>query len=239
MKTIKITESLENMQKTVFSVNDIAKIIGKPKKYASLVLHRLKKRNLILEIERNKYVLKKTNPYVIFSNLVFPSYLSFLTAFSYYNLSTQIAKNILIATTKSKKEIKFENYNLKFIKLSKNRFFGYKREKTSLGFIFIAEIEKAIIDSLFLIRYCPIDETYNALSKEIKLIDIEKLIKYALKMKSKIVLKRLGYILEKKNINIYEKLKGKINNKYDPLNIGIKKGQKDKRWKLIINANLE
>lgn len=237
MKNIEIIKLLENTQKTVFGVNDISKIIKKPREYSSLVLHRLKKKGFLVEIENNKYFLKETNPYVVFSNLVYPSYISFLTALNHYNLTTQIPKQIHIVCLKSKKEIKFDNYLLKFIKFKTNRFFGYKREKTVRGFIFVAEIEKAIIDSLFLPKYCPIDETFSAIN-QIESMNIEKLINYALKMKSGVVLKRLGCLLEKKKIDIYDKLKNKINKKYDFLDATPKNGKKNKKWKLIINRSL-
>ena len=237
MKTLEILKQLEKFQKGVFSISDIARLIKKPKEYCWLVLYRLKEKNLIVKIEKDKYALKETNPYVIFSNLVYPSYLSFLTAFSYYNLTTQIPKYMQIVSLKSKKEIRFEGYTLKFIKFKPKRFFGYKREKTSNGFIFVAEPEKAIIDSLFLPKYCPIDEVYNALI-ECKDLNIEKLINYALRMKSIVVLKRLGFLLGKGGIDVYDRIKNKINKKYDYLS-GLKIiGEKHKKWRLIINKKL-
>lgn len=239
MKTLETLEILKKMQKTVFSINDFAKIIKKPGGYCALTLHRFKKKGLIVEIEKNKYTLKEASPYVVFSNLICPSYLSFLTAFNYYNLTTQIPKKIQIISLKSKREISFRNYLLKFVKFKRDRFFGYKREKTPQGFIFVAELEKAVIDSLFLPKYCSIDETYNILSETIESINIEKLIHYALKMKSKIILKRLGYLLEKKNIDIYNRIKNKINKKYDFLDTISRKGNKNKKWRLVINRNLD
>ena len=122
--------------------------------------------------------------------------------------------------------------------MKQNRFFGYKREKISRGFIFIAEIEKAIIDSLFLPKYCPIDETYRVF-KEMENINIKKLIDYALMMKKGIVLKRLGYLLERLDIDIYDKVKDNINYKYDSLDIISNNGKKNKKWRLIINRELK
>lgn len=238
MKAIETIQVMEKMHKVVFSVKDVAKITNKTSGYSSLMLFRLKKRGLILEVEKGKYALKETNPYTIVSNLIYPCYISFLTAFSYYNMITQIPKKIQIVCLKSKKKTSFDGYDLKFIKMKQNRFFGYKREKVSRGFIFIAEIEKVIVDSLFLPKYCPIDETYKAF-KEMENINIKKLIDYALKMKKNIVLKRLGYLLEKSGIDIYDKVRDSINYKYDFLDIISGKGKKNKKWKLIINRELE
>ncbi len=238
MNSIDIIRSLERMQKTVFSINDLSKIIKKSKDYSALISYRLKRSGSIREIEKNKYVLKDKNVYCVATNIVYPSYISFLTAFAYYDLTTQIPKQIQIITLKSKKKIEFDNYSIRFIKFKLNRFFGYKREKISSGFVFVSELEKAIVDALFLPRYCPIDETYNALNESIKDINVEKLIEYGLKMKSNVLLKRLGYLLEKNDIDIYNRLKNRLNNKYDLLDVLPSKGEKNKKWKLIINRRL-
>ena len=79
MDVIKLVRS---MQKTVFSLNEFARILKKPKNYSSIVLGRLKRKGLIRKIERNRYALEDTSDNVIFSNLIYPSYLSFLTAFN-------------------------------------------------------------------------------------------------------------------------------------------------------------
>ena len=237
MKSIDLIDELRKMQKVVFSVNDIAKIINKPKKYASLFMHRLKNRGKILEIERNKYVLEGSNPYAIFSNLCYPSYISLLASFSFYWLTTQISRNIQIMTLKPKKKIKFEDYEVDFVKLPQKRFFGYSRERTFNGFIFIADIEKAIIDSLYFQKCVALDEVQNALRESIKKIDQKKMIKYAFKMDNSVLLKRLGYILETLGIDIYKQVKKKINKKYDYLMFIGKKGIKNRKWRIIINKD--
>ena len=242
MKTLEIIKFLESSQKTIFNARDFAKIIKKPINYSTLVLYRLKKGGFIVKIEKDKYALKDTAAYILFSNVLYPSYISFLTALNYHNLTTQIPKKVQIIGLKSKKQISLDNYLIQFVKFKPSKFFGYKREKTPQGFIFIAEIEKAIIDSLYLPKYCPIDEVYNALNEGLvspKIIDINKLIDYALRMKSKVVLKRLGYLLELKNIDCYKEFKDKINEKYDVLDMISKKGERNKKWKLIINRELD
>lgn len=238
MKTMELLEILEDMQKGIFTLNDFSKILNKSKKYSSLVLHRLKKRGLISEIERGKYS-KRKSPYIIASNVLYPSYISFLSAFIYYGKSSQVIKKLSVVCLRSKKEKSYDNYLFKFIKFNKKRFFGYKREETSEGFIFVAEIEKAIIDSLFIQKYCPLDEIFNVLKDSLNEIDKNKLVDYALKMKSKVVLKRLGYLLSLIGFDISKKVKNQISNKYELLDILSKKGKKDKKWKLIINRNFD
>jgi len=114
MKTFDFIETLKRFEKPVFTTTDIAKIINKNKNYTRLYLHRLKKREVIREIEKGKYALRDTHPFVLASNLIFPSYISFLTALSYYGFTTQIPRVIFLVASKTKKEIKFDNYSFKF-----------------------------------------------------------------------------------------------------------------------------
>ena len=219
----------------IITIPDTSRIINKNRKYTALYLKRLEKRKIIKRIEKGKYTLQDTPPKVIASNLITPSYISFLSGLSHYHLTTQIPRITQIATTKSKKRINYEDQKIQFIKLKK--IFGYNREKTQFGYIFIGEKEKIIIDSLLLPKYCPINETINAI-KETKL-DVKKLIDYAQKMNSIVLIKRLGYSLELNNINIYQKVKKSLNKRYDLLNPNLPPtNKKNTKWKLKINEVL-
>lgn len=102
--------------------------------------------------------------------------------------------------------------------------------------VFIADKEKAIVDALYLPKYCPLDETYAALEE----VDITKVVSYALRMRSKVLLKRLGYLLELRGVDIYTQVKKQLNQRYDLLNpFHKRRKQKSKKWKLIINEVFE
>jgi predicted transcriptional regulator of viral defense system len=143
-----------------------------------------------------------------------------------------------VAARKSKKEMRLGDFSIKFIKLNKSRFFGYKREKFNNKLIFVGEIEKVIVDSLFLPEYCPITETFEALKS--RKFDLDKIMDYALRMNSIIVLKRLGYMLDLLDVDIHKKVKNELNNRYDLLNPFLPKSENiNKKWKLTINEGLE
>lgn len=236
MKAIDLLKTLENLEKPIFTIADISKITGKNAAYVRLYMHRLKKQGRIEEIEKGKYALNETDPLCIAPNVTFPAYVSFLSALAYYGLTTQLPRTIFVACAKSKKEIKKEGYTIKFVKLK--RIFGYRREKYHGKIIFIGDLEKVIVDSLFLPQYCPLDETFNAIMEGE--YDTSKLIEYAVKMDSAVVLKRLGYLLDLKGTDVHEKLKGKISKRYDPVNPLLPKtGDKNKKWRLILNENFE
>jgi predicted transcriptional regulator of viral defense system len=237
MKSIEFVQMLRESEKSVFTINDIAKIIDKSTNYSRLYIHRLEKRGFIKELESGKYAIDD-HPFLISSNIVFPSYISFLSGLNYYDLTTQMSNTIFVATIKSKKEMKLSDFSIKFVKLNKSRFFGYKREKFNNKLIFAGEIEKVIADSLFLPEYCPITETFEAIKS--RKFYLDRLIDYALRMNSIIVLKRLGYMLELLGIEIHKKVKDKLNNRYDLLNPFLPKSKNiNKKWKLTINEGLK
>lgn len=64
MRGLEIAEILQNYNKSVFTLKDIAKITGKPRKYLSLLLS---KNKMFKRIERGKYCLKEASIYVIAS----------------------------------------------------------------------------------------------------------------------------------------------------------------------------
>ncbi len=231
-----LLEKIQALKKPVFNLNDLVKLTGKKKNYLKVQLFRLKHEKLVKEAERNKYYLPPTHPYTVASFLTFPSYLSFLSAYEYYKLTTQLPKKITIVSLRSKKTLMIEGSIINFVRFSPTRFFGYKKEKMGETYLFIAEKEKAILDALYLPRYCPLDETFAALEEK---LDIKKLVAYALRMESSVLLKRLGYLLERRGIDIYPRIKSKINKKYDFLDpLGERGKEKNKRWHLIINRRL-
>jgi len=171
----------------IFSVNNAAKIISKSNKYTSLFLSKCKG---LEHIERGHYALKNADIYQIASNIITPSYLSIISAFRYYNAITQIPRIVYVIASKQHKTIRFNGYLIKFIKLKRNLVFGYNR----IDGAFIAEIEKSIVDALYLnIDFNYIKEAYE---NEIDHIRIKKLVKYALFMHSNALISRLGFLLE-------------------------------------------
>ena len=224
--------TIKNQNLGIITIPDTARIINKNRKYTSLYLQRLQNRQIIKRIEKGKYTLQDTPLPVIASNLILPSYISFLSGLAYHHLTTQIPQITQIATTKSKKRIKYEKEEIQFINLKK--IFGYNREKTQYGYTFIGEKEKIILDSLLLPKHCPINETINAI-KETKL-NIKKIIEYTLMMNSIVLIKRLGYTLEQNDIDIYPKVKKHLNKRYDLLNPNLPTtGENNTKWNLKIN----
>ncbi len=208
----------------VFSLSDINQIISN-KDYAKKFLKRLVKNKTIYKIKKNTYTFHN-DPLLITNYLLRPSYISSVSALSYYKLITQIPNEIFCATSKISKKIKFItpiNY------FHTNYFFGFQTKNYENFKILIADPEKAIIDSFSIVPVSIFEEAFEA-------INTERMLFYLKKIKRSDIIKRIGYLIEKNNHSVYKELKKFINYKYITLDpIGSKYGKKDKKWRLIIN----
>ena len=216
----------------LFTFNEFIRVSNLQPNYARLYLFRLKKEGLIFQVEKGKYTLFE-DPMVFASFIQIPSYISFWTAIRFYNLTEQLPLDIMVATTKSKKPIIFQNVKIRFFKTK--HLWGYRKTNYGDVNIFMAEKEKSIIDSL-LLKNTPFDEILKAL--ETKEINFQKLIDYAVKTKNISLIKRVGYLCDHFGFNT-KKLLLNLDKNYillDPL-MG-KEGQINKKWKLIQNRSL-
>jgi|SRR3989344_9109281 len=230
----KMIDLLEYLRKyIVFDTLTLENEINKTRNYSNLVLYRLEKTGRIHKIEKNKYTLYK-DPFLLASRIIWPSYISGWAAFKYYNLTEQIPHDISVITTRSKRNLRFNNIKIVFKKIKGKNFFGYEKIKYNNFEIFIANPEKAIIDSA-LLKMSSFSEIIEIFfNNKLKIV---KLLKYLKKTKNKSLIKRFGYLLELKGKDHYQELKKFVDTTYVPLDYSKKKtGKRNEKWRLIINA---
>ncbi|MEK6914999.1 MAG: hypothetical protein AABW89_00460 [Nanoarchaeota archaeon] len=231
MKKIELLRVLEKYP--LFTFNEFVKITGKSIKYSRTYIYRLKKDKLIFEIEKGKYTLKD-NPLIFASFITAPSYISFWTALRFYNVTDQLPNEIMVASKRSKKEITFLNAKIKFYKVK--YLWGYRKIRYNNFDIFIAELEKSIIDSVAS-GLVPLSEIVDVLINEE--INTLKLKEFAIKTGSKSLIKRIGFLLDKIKVDADEMLKY-IDYNYIILDINNKsKGDKNKKWRIIDNLSYD
>ncbi len=142
----------------------------------------------------------KQDVWVVASNIVAPCYISFWSAAQYYGFTEQILNTIFVAVPFSKREVEFEGYKIKFVEL--REFFGYKKERTNAGNVFIAEQEKLLIDALLKPKCCGNFDEIVKIYENAKISE-EKIVEYLKRVKKQAVVKRVGYLLEEvKGIDI-------------------------------------
>ncbi|MBI4450558.1 hypothetical protein HY642_01160 [Candidatus Woesearchaeota archaeon] len=189
LKTIALLKKLE--QYPVFDVEAFAALLKKQGAYARLSLHRLEKHGLIYRLERNKYTVHK-DPLLVASRITWPSYMSFWSALRWHNLTEQIPQDVWVATPRKRKKslLLFNSAKIRFVKIDRKYFFGFVKARYGDFEIFVAEPEKAIIDSL-LFRKVSWSELRDIMRFRKRALSVRKLMRYATKIGNKRVLQRL------------------------------------------------
>lgn len=137
----------------IFSLDDIRKI--EPGFYR-VQLNQWQERGLIKKLSRNKYIfsdleIDELTLFYFANRLYAPSYISFQSALSFYNLIPEGVYSVTSATTRHTRVIDTDLGSFKYRTLKNDLMFGYQlvslREKHSVK---IAEPEKAILDYLYM-----------------------------------------------------------------------------------------
>lgn len=249
-KEYEIVSELAIRKINIISIDEASKLFRIKKKKLWDVLYRLEKKGWLERIEKGKYMVVPLqakegwleHPFILVSNLVKNYYISYRTALAYYGLVEQLPFYIyvVISERKGKLEYKLQNYTFRFVRINKNKFFGFRTELINKKKIFLAEKEKAIVDCLDKERYSgSIIEIAHALNNTT--INISKVKKYAIKMNNSSLIRRLGYLLDllKEDSSGLKKHIGEYRNIYLSTVLPKKTVKVDKKWKLLLNVKRE
>ncbi|PIN85264.1 MAG: transcriptional regulator [Candidatus Diapherotrites archaeon CG11_big_fil_rev_8_21_14_0_20_37_9] len=245
----KILSDLASEGKNIFTVEDVAKIVGSKEKANNLVsklakkkwLERLSKGTyLILELAAGSKPEWSEDSFYIASKIAKKYYIGYLSMLNYYGWTEQIPTTVTITTANRLKDKKIMGTKYEFISISTKKFFGFKEANIRGHKIIVSNKEKTIVDCLDHPEYSGgIDEVAKAMANA--KIDWGKAIEYAEKMDNGAIFKRMGFLLEEMEITVpkelVEKIRKKITKGYSPLYPGINtKGKYNTKWNLIINT---
>jgi len=232
MKLHKVLENLKDSGLHVFGTTDMARLLHLSNNAASVYIHRMKRMGMIYPVERGKFSIS-SDPFTVSTQLVFPSYISFSTAFYLHGRLDQVINDIYVVSSRKKKPMDFMGTDMRFVRFPPSRLFGYRKHRKGNSFVMLADLEKAAVDCLHLPRYTPISQVREGLSKGYSSGVLEE---YALKMNSEAIIRRAGYLLEA--LGEETRLKPSTGTVYK-LNPSIKNlGRYDTRWRLYINEVL-
>jgi len=221
----------------VFGNRKLEEITGKPRAYTKLVIYRMKREGLIKEVERDRYTVYD-DPLIVASHVVWPSYISCWAALRHHNLTEQLPTAVHVVTTRSRKrrEISFGQGRIVFIRTTPPRFFGFMKNRLDSVDVFIAEPEKALIDSA-LFRVVSFSEITDILQKSVDSIDVERLVNHLIRIGDRACAKRFGYSLERIGIKTWDRLRGFAGGGYIRLDyFRPPAGRRDERWMVIDNV---
>jgi predicted transcriptional regulator of viral defense system len=144
----KLLDKIREINKDYYSISDLTKILGLKRDSLYVTLNRWVTSGWIVRIGQGKYQLNNQiiNEKVIANQEYSPSYLSFESALAEYGVLNQIAYALTFATTNMPKKMQIMGKNIEFKKLSNKYFFGYQL----VDGLYIADKEKALVDSLYL-----------------------------------------------------------------------------------------
>ncbi len=203
----RLVATWESENKTIIRPSDVQEALDCTPDYAYLLLHSLEDKKWIERVTQGLYQfiplsygypnrIPPTNSYVIGASLIEPYYFSYYTSNSHYGFTTQIPYTLFIATTKKKPDFEWSGSNFKFITLSENKFFGYRKEAIFDTNVNMAEPEKSLVDSFDKPRYAGgVEQLAGITWRGLSRVNKDRLVKYAVKMNSRSLIQRLGFII--------------------------------------------
>jgi len=233
MKLHYLLDSMKNTGLCVFTVSDLARLSGLKNDAASVYIHRMKSMDMIYPVERGKFAIS-SDPFVVSTQLVVPSYISLITAFYLHGRSQQVIDDLLVVSPRPKNDLTFMDTKIRFVRFQPYRMFGYRRVEKGESYLMLADLEKAAIDSLYLPRYVPVSQVKEALADG---FDKDVLEEYAKMMKCEAVVRRTGFLLESLGEKTSLFPSSRTVYKLNPT-VG-RKGKYNGRWKMYVNEVLQ
>lgn len=235
MDAIAVIKKLEAYP--TFTTDTVANILRKDSSYAKLYLNRLKQRHLVHRLQRNVYTLH-TDPLIVASNVIWPSYISLWAAFRYHNMTEQIPTSLSVITTRSKRRssLAFANTTITFHHVPSAWFFGYEKLTIRSFEVFMAEPEKSLIDAL-LLKAVSATEVREILQEHLKILSTDKLVTYTVRTQNKALMKRMGWMLSSQGVAAAKKLLKYCYQTIIPFDYARPvHGPRDTTWGLILNT---
>jgi predicted transcriptional regulator of viral defense system len=186
----------------IFSTREIKKIFPE---WNKMNLRNWQQKNYILKLRNNWYAFtdKSIDEHFLFyiANKIYsPSYISMDTALYHYGFIPEAVFSIQSVSTLKTMNFSNKYGHFYYSNIKKDNFFGYKLLTENNITVKIADVEKAVLDFLYLRKDIKRPEDIKSLRFNIdeikKQIDFDKIIKYADILNSKILNKKLNYLFK-------------------------------------------
>jgi predicted transcriptional regulator of viral defense system len=218
----KLILRLEWDKQAIITTEDALKILGVSYDHTRQILHRLSRDRWLAMIKPGKYELipaergelafADTNHLFIGSALVEPYYFSYTTAAFFHGLTTQAASTVYIATNRGMpRQMLIREKQYRVVVQPEHKFFSFTQVDAYGSQVNMAEREKTILDSLDRPGYAgDIPEVAGMIQRGKSNLDWEKLVDYAVRFETKVLLQRLGYLIDLLNIHIEPQVRNRL-----------------------------
>ena len=169
MNIYELLERLKGMKTPLFTTNEITRISNLKKACAIVYIKRMVDKNLLFRVAKGFYALQN-DPFLYASYIIPNSYISFNTALYIRRAIDQIPTTIYVVVPK---RVKKNVDGVTFINMPKKAFFAFNNIEYKGYTIWVAEIEKALIDIIY---------KFGSPPKITKKINKNKIMRYAKKI---------------------------------------------------------
>jgi len=160
-------KDINKEDKLLLSIDDISKNLSISTESARVTANRYLKQGILFRIKRNSYITadkfntSKENDFFRIANFIqTPSYISLLSALSYYNISTQQLQGIVESVAlKRSKSFKVKTREFRYYLVKKGFYYGF----LLADIFFIASAEKAFADIIYLSSLSKYDCDFDAI----------------------------------------------------------------------------
>jgi predicted transcriptional regulator of viral defense system len=249
-----LVTSLYEENKPVFRLEDVRKILSLDEGTSRSLLRKLVNRGVATRLKPGLFILVPYelgkekeymgSPLIVARELMGGKdyYLSHGTAMEIHGMVTQPQFVVHITTPEKRRSLQIMGTNFQFITCKSEHFFSMGDHwVTKQDQVKVSDLEKTIIDSLYLPEYCGgVPEAAKGIWMRRQDLNTDRLIEYALKMDIGAVIRRLGYLLELYKIGTGEHLEtllGSLTDTYarlDPLLPA--EGKFLRKWRLQLNV---
>lgn len=197
-------------------------------------LHQMRKRGTLRTLQRGRYLVATDEPPAgrrprprldeldpvadaVLRRLGIEYYVSWHSALWHHGLVDQQSRRIYVATTQRKRPVKLGMAEVRFVTVTERKFFGGERIEDFEWPVWMATVEKALIDSLDQPRLAaPVPVVANALKRAHRdgMLDPERLVADALRFGSPTLNRRLGFFMDLYAIPGSEPLTSQLGRKY-------------------------
>lgn len=247
----KIVARLTYEKLSIVKAMDLDRLFNLSPNDRKQIVFRLKKKRILTAVKPGVYIFSplESGPLgtsideLLIPPLFFPKknyYIGYSTMFNYYNLTQQLFQTVYVINSSTGREKEINGILYKFIKVQKNRIYGFEVLKIGDYEVNVSSKERTLID--LLVFHQPVGGIVSASSifrKNVtkEMCDINKLVDFASRYPSITIRKRIGLILEEKGISdktLRPLLESIQQTAISSLNHS-RQGKINQKWKVIVN----
>src|SRR3972149_11067023 len=202
-----LVSQLEFEGELIIDLDAVQRLTGLDRNPARILATRLVKKGWLGRVRRGVYQFvpaqmggyERQDWFMVLQPVRAPYYLSSLPAAYHYGLTPQRPTLAQIATPRRiRARYATPEHGIEQVVITEERFFGMREETRDRLTITVAEPEKTVIDCLAYAQRCGgILEAARIVQRAARRLDVATLVDYAIRVGTKTLSQRLGYLLER------------------------------------------